>query len=1386
VDEAGLPQRQIIYLNLPRVSDQYDARVRLVLDLRDWAGVSARPKPVLDGSGNWSLQNESAASASGNGLALSFETTQALAIALVAALFAAAFFFWYHRRRRAATTFLVLSVCFSLTFSTPLQLLAQSVQGTAPTPLGGAQAETSLAEALGLPASTRSPEQQKIDELLERYGANSTASSAAIAKCGDGAPGVDTDQDRLTDQQEACLGTDAYTADSDGDGLEDRQEVIGFDYGGKHWTGNPLSVDSNNDGTFDSFEWPDPTRINSTSDTDQDGVPDLWDGDDDNDGLPDAIDLSPLAVTAYGPTFKLQTHAGGFTGTQYIEIEVQPQNPAHLQYSLTALDWPSGDEEGQIQDLNKSTDDVRLTPMLEIETNISPTLLADKYGYSVQNDGTRTLVYVPAQPVSDGGAYRAFYGKVAYAPSELTRPIQWTARLVWMVQVKNDTNVCNVTTVTTGGQVTYSDCTVETTTQVSHVYRDENFRVTGLKITKSQGFESAVFGTPQYPTEDHFLFQTIFGMSAIFLQYDRVQNQAPNRTALQELAYRFAQPGTPPDLRFDLPTTVTLAMSATTSTHLDEGLAALNQDTIPKLLNAYYGAPSPDHICRDSSGASFACATLGIATEYTVGSIDLESIVPTNTVQLNAVPMIRQRSLKAVLYERTPSGAWTAGSLARALEIVDKRYRDQLAALLTQLQTKHPEATQTNVRVAAFLPYTAWWSGTERTVQFDAEHLLEGTASNEAQVIDDSLQVSLFNTVSLVELIFDLKDVFGGPDFNFYLLSRGKLGAAVGKVNGFFSARNGLARKVLGVSNAVMFAATLATEIAEIACGPEEEQRCDFEALRTVETVIRSVKVVGVAIEVVDAFGQLSRAPLSQIGKSFGSKYLSNALKEIKGVSGKLAIAGTVLTIGLAWTQFGFIAANNNGYTIAVKLALADAIASTLWAIITLALSFIPFGIGDLIVAILGVIDAIIGAVTGGEYDIATGLRRLFYDILISTGLDSSRTQFTDQGTGLVKESLGIVPGNTFQINDHFTGVITKTSTGSDNDLHSSYAEGYFALTNTPTATANATKTGRVCIDANGERTCDNDLTAEFRLITPTVNAKLEFTNLLDFQYTYKECGFFGLICGAGQTEKATLPAEADRADSKVTVYLDVLPATLDGLWTWSALSNPDRDGDGLTDQAETRLLTNPNNWDTDGDGLSDSYEINISLTDPRKPDGDGDGLTDRFEDRVGTDPRNPDTDGDSLTDGDEVFHFDGTQWVGGWIITLPGGLQARVFSDPLNADYDGDGLFDNVERSNQLSPFAYNIASHVELDAQPLATPPGSATMGVFARPNTPVTYTLYLIAGQSPITRTLSAITNFLKSPITINGQAEWKCSAVHERACWNCGSSFWARSIGPATSA
>src|SRR5438105_7280354 len=93
--------------------------------------------------------------------------------------------------------------------------------------------------------------------------------------------------------------------------------------------------------------------------------------------------------------------------------------------------------------------------------------------------------------------------------------------------------------------------------------------------------------------------------------------------------------------------------------------------------------------------------------------------------------------------------------------------------------------------------------------------------------------------------------------------------------------------------------------------------------------------------------------------------------------------------------------------------------------------------------------------------------------------------------------------------------------------------------------------------------------------------------------------------------------------------------------------NNPDTDGDFLNDGAEIALGTDPLNRDTDGDGIVDGRDPNPlrndsdidgdGIPDQDDPDMDNDGLANDVEVTLGTDPRKFDTDGDGWPDGLEV-----------------------------------------------------------------------------------------------------------------------------------------------------
>lgn len=152
-----------------------------------------------------------------------------------------------------------------------------------------------------------------------------------------------------------------------------------------------------------------------------------------------------------------------------------------------------------------------------------------------------------------------------------------------------------------------------------------------------------------------------------------------------------------------------------------------------------------------------------------------------------------------------------------------------------------------------------------------------------------------------------------------------------------------------------------------------------------------------------------------------------------------------------------------------------------------------------------------------------------------------------------------------------------------------------------------------------------------------------------------------------------------------------------------------DADGDGLSDEYETKLGTSLNNADSDGDGFTDLIETTTRQSNPlvfdeTKPDerplygtavastetggteasveseasvltpipaateddADQDGLLREQEIQLGTDPDASDSDGDGVRDGDEVRTYR---------------------TNPQNRDSDADGYPDGDEIKNGYNP---------------------------------------------------------------------------------------------------
>lgn len=390
-----------------------------------------------------------------------------------------------------------------------------------------ARTENSLRAPLNLPTGGGAPDDGAAAAApvsAQEYARVAAAINASV--CDVNQPALDSDSDGLTNCEEVLLGTNSLQGDTDSDGLADALEVVGFDFGGKHWYSDPLKASALNDGMLDGQKCQLTNgNPNCAFSSNGDATPDLFDRDMDGDGVPNALDLTPQQKNAqiFGETNPVSLVVNNLAASKptYVEFQIRPTNPQHLWYAYNVLDWVAGDQEGQIQrddasDAPKTfyavcmarggsncrmnpdnNGDIKLVPMLEIRAplssaNIPNSSALSAYGIFSKVDISNKYIYVPLQLVKDDktGDRVAFYGKMLYqAPSQGAWGGAHQARLVWVVQMLVD--VCQDTEGSVCKSYVKDGVDYHNQLQITQTYYDD-FTLTGLNVRENRGTDYAL------------------------------------------------------------------------------------------------------------------------------------------------------------------------------------------------------------------------------------------------------------------------------------------------------------------------------------------------------------------------------------------------------------------------------------------------------------------------------------------------------------------------------------------------------------------------------------------------------------------------------------------------------------------------------------------------------------------------------------------------------------------------------------------------------------------------------------------------------------------------------------------------------------------------------
>lgn len=163
-----------------------------------------------------------------------------------------------------------------------------------------------------------------------------------------------------------------------------------------------------------------------------------------------------------------------------------------------------------------------------------------------------------------------------------------------------------------------------------------------------------------------------------------------------------------------------------------------------------------------------------------------------------------------------------------------------------------------------------------------------------------------------------------------------------------------------------------------------------------------------------------------------------------------------------------------------------------------------------------------------------------------------------------------------------------------------------------------------------------------------------------------------------------TNPEKTDTDGDGATDKEDLFPtdekysSDIDGDGTADEIDT-DNDNDSVSDVDEKKYGSDPFKTDTDGDGLSDYTEIITYQTNPLKPDSDGDGIIDKLELDQGTNPLKTDTDNDGIPDNKDLLPTS-TRNLDTDHDGIPDADELKLGTDPKNPDTDGDGVIDSKD----------------------------------------------------------------------------------------------------------
>ncbi len=1033
----------------------------------------------------------------------------------------------------------------------------------------------------------------------------------------------------------------------------------------------------------------------------------------------------------------------------------------------------------------------------DLNTMIDSDAMADyQITVSENQDGTLSAL-VPLLLATDQatGRNEAFNAQMFYTHSSGT--LNHTVNLVWLVSALTDycpDGDCN------------HPAAVENQLRIVHRYRDEQWILAGLDVTEQHGIQTAlVYEDPSAETDtlaereenliewDDNLWHLANGLQRVFLE-GRDCDAGDGETCagstdgqrdlkVTDIKTRWDSGNPPSDVqRWGIDSD---ALNVEELTLAHPGQLGQVTSVIDDILANQF-QPTYNFTSTTGTPTTVVYPTVLIASEHKARTIGIGSDdhfnFANNTVTVDFEPsaaqridLITQATLTWKPFRHT-GGEWKAMPITEYWDRLERHLPNAGAYTAGEDEVSEYE-TAADIRLTQ-VAYLTLYNGMANPVEVGeagTAQLLYNLESVDA-VTDNSLADTSNSikasgkTVGGLTLSF-LKPVIAelDQDYSIYQATKKLFGDDIGVYNKF-SARESIGRALKSAAPDVVgwtrfrdtsknvtlsgrargVGSLFNSAAANIAVGTAKSiASIGHDKSSTTQTVvINTLQGIGTAQAIGSSAAlyrkvQKLRALPANAGK--GIKTWSQGLKPNK--AGRYAgTIGLVLEAGFSIAVFAFQMASAGvvAFSLAFNSAASDVIASLVVSAALLVLA--STGIGAIIVAIIGLIDALIALFCGlfppndenptlGDKVaawtckgitgiLAAGVAYFIYDDNDIIDIDNPyRLSILQMNPLLANPAAGFAQGAAIDMEMTVQNVVQTQ--GPDSLLSALYAWQYnesntrstsFAYAVTAEEERDTTKQihNEVELDTHPTQwnydlqtdkyllTVDIDETEGVALDDSGINVPVSAYLAEGYASPTQECF---LIPPVPPVNPVPIPVCHVRSRNEsnyqpLNLQFDVFPATLSGFYqlapkdggqsfAWGRGGNLSlqfpRMADADGDGLHYTIDPDDSNFDTDGDGLTDFREKEIG-SNPLLGNSDGDALSDLEEVRFGTDPTLSDTDGDGLDDAAEKAGWDIAYNYVDNVAKL-----SWAYPNPKMSDGDGDTIFDRREKALGFSPHVVN-----------------------------------------------------------------------------------------------